>query len=314
MTTPRSVRMNLSAGLASVIVAAALVGLKLWAFGQTGALSVAASLADSAMDLMVSLGAMAAILYAAKPADEDHAFGHTSAEDLAALGQSIFIAIAAATIAWSAVDRLLAPAPGHLTDESLGMGVMGISILLTLGLVWWQGRVARRTGSRVVAADRLHYLGDLLPNIGAILSLWASSRFGMGQIDSVVALGAAAMLAVGAARIGKGAWDALMDRRADPDIVAGIGRIAESWPGVRGFHDLKTRTAGSRVFVNIHIELDGDQTLRDAHAIGAGLRRAILEAYPQADVIVHKDVARPASGTKVTLGLPDAPPRGTRPH
>ena len=74
---------NETLGLASVLVAGLLVGLKLWALGATGALSVAASLADSAMDLMVSLGAMAALIYAAKPADEDHAFGHTSAEDLA---------------------------------------------------------------------------------------------------------------------------------------------------------------------------------------------------------------------------------------
>jgi ferrous-iron efflux pump FieF len=178
------------------------------------------------------------------------------------------------------------------------MAVMVISILLTLGLIWWQGRVARKTGSRVIAADRLHYLGDLLPNLGAIASLWASSRFGLASVDSVVALGAAAMLALGAAKIGKGAWDALMDRRADPAIVAGIGKIAADWPGVRGYHDLKTRTAGSRIFVNIHIELDGDQTLREAHAIGASLRRSILAAYPQTDVIVHKDVAR----------SPDAPP------
>ena len=287
-----SVRMNISAGLASVLVAGTLVGLKLWALGQTGALSVAASLADSAMDLMVSLGAMAAILYAAKPADEDHAFGHSSAEDLAALGQAIFIIIAAGAIAWGAIARLMSPEPAALSDEGLGMAVMGISILLTLGLILWQGRVAKRTGSRVVAADRLHYLGDLLPNIGAIASLWASSRFGLTSVDSVVALGAAAMLVLGAAKIGKGAWDALMDRRADPAIVEGIARIAGEWPGVRGFHDLKTRTAGSRIFVNIHIELDGDQSLREAHAIGAALRRAILAAYPSADVIVHKDVAR----------------------
>jgi ferrous-iron efflux pump FieF len=305
MPLPASVRMNISAGAASVLVAGTLVGLKLWALGQTGALSVAASLADSAMDLMVSLGAMAAILYAAKPADEDHAFGHSSAEDLAALGQAIFIIIAAGAIAWGAVTRLMAPEPATLSDEGLGMVVMGISILLTLGLILWQGRVAKRTGSRVVAADRLHYLGDLLPNIGAIASLWASSRFGMVSVDSVVALGAAAMLALGAAKIGKGAWDALMDRRADPAIVAGIARIAGDWPGVRGFHDLKTRTAGSRVFVNIHIELDGDQSLRDAHAIGAALRRAILAAYPQADVIVHKDVAR--DGARLSPA-PDTPP------
>lgn len=294
MPLPQSVRMNMSAGIASVAVAAVLVGLKLYALGQTGALSIAASLADSAMDLMVSLGAMAAILYAAKPADEDHAFGHSSAEDLAALGQAIFIIIAAGVIAWGAVARLVADDPVTLASEGFGMVAMVISILLTLGLVWWQGRVARRTGSRVVAADRLHYLGDLLPNIGAIASLWASSRFGLSSIDSVVALGAAAMLALGAVKIGKGAFDALMDRRADPAIVAGIGRIAADWPGVRGYHDLKTRTAGSRIFVNIHIELDGDQTLREAHAIGASLRRKILETYPQADVIVHKDVARNA--------------------
>ena len=95
---------------------------------------------------------------------------------------------------------------------------------------------------------------------------------------------------IGALRIGKDAWDALMDRSADPAIIEGISRIAASWPGVRGYHDLKTRTAGSRVFVNLHIELDGDQSLREAHDIGAALRRAILAAYPQADVIIHKDV------------------------
>lgn len=291
MSDPHPVRLNLTAGAASVLVAALLVALKLWALGETGALSVAASLADSAMDLMISLAAMAALIYAAKPADEDHAFGHTSAEDLAALGQAIFILIAAGVIVFAATQRLLDPGTPQLQAQGRGMIVMGISVALTLGLVVWQGRVARATGSRVVAADRLHYLGDLLPNIGAILSLWASAAFGMGQIDSVVAIGAAVMLALGALRIGKGAFDALMDRRADPAIIAGIGRIATGWPGVHGYHDLKTRTAGSRIFVNIHIELDGHQTLREAHDIGAGLRRAILNAYPQADVIIHKDVA-----------------------
>jgi ferrous-iron efflux pump FieF len=291
MSDPRAPRLNLTAGLASVAVAATLVIVKLWALGETGALSVAASLADSAMDLMVSLGAMAAIIYAAKPADDDHAFGHTSAEDLAALGQSLFILISAGVIGWAAVVRLLNPTDQTLTREGAGMAVMALSVVLTLGLVLWQGRVARRTGSKVVAADRLHYLGDLLPNIGAIVSLWASRSFGLESIDAIVALAAAGMLAMGAVRIGKAAFDALMDRRADPAILAGIGEMAAAWPGVRGYHDLKTRTAGSRVFVNIHIELDGEQTLREAHDIGAALRRAILTAYPQTDVIIHKDVA-----------------------
>ena len=285
-------RMNLSAGLISVFVAAALVLLKLWALGETGALSVAASLADSAMDLMVSLGATAALIYAARPPDEDHAFGHSSAEDLAALAQSMFILISAVVIAVAALFRLWSPTPDTLMAEHSGMLAMAGSIALTLALVLWQSRVARRTGSRIIAADRLHYLGDLLPNIGAIVALWASTQFGLVSVDSVVALGSAAILVLGALRIGKGAFDALMDRRADPVLISSIAAMAANWPGVHGFHDLKTRTAGSRTFVNLHIELDGAQTLFDAHEIGASLRHAILEAYPQCDVIIHKDVFR----------------------
>jgi ferrous-iron efflux pump FieF len=290
--TASGLRLAISAGLASVLVAGVLVALKLWALAETGALSIAASLADSALDLMMSLGAAAAIVYAARPADEDHAFGHTSAEDLAALAQATFILVSSGVIGWTAIQRLNADTPHQLASEGRGLVVMVTSIVLTLGLVWWQGRVARRTGSKVVAADRLHYLGDLLPSLGAIAALWISGRYGIGSIDAVVALAAAAVMVIGALRIGKDAWDALMDRTADPRIVEGIAGIAADWPGVHGFHDLKTRTAGSRIFVNLHIELDGDQSLREAHDIGAGLRRAILAAYPQTDVIIHKDVFR----------------------
>ena len=292
MTNGNFDRLNISAGLASVAVAATLVVLKLWALGQTASLSVAASLADNALDLMMSTGGLIAIIYAARPADEDHAFGHTSVEDLAALAQSMFVAASGVVIGWVAVERLLGVTEARIAAESQGIAVMVLSIGLTLALVLWQRRVARRTGSKVVAADSLHYLSDLLPALGAIGALWVSSRFELSHVDSVVALASALVLLVGAVRIGKGAWDALMDRTADPALVDAIAAIARDWPGVSGFHDLKTRMAGSRVFVNIHIELDGDQTLREAHAIGAGLRRKIIETYPQCDVIVHKDVAR----------------------
>ncbi len=289
--TPNA-RLNLSAGLASVAVAICLVILKLWAFSETQALSVAASLTDSALDFMVSLGALAAIYYAARPPDDDHAFGHTSAEDLAALGQAVFILISGGVIGWAAVRRLLSDTPVTLMAEGRGMIMMAVSIALTLGLVLWQRHVARQTGSRVVAADSLHYLGDLLPAGGALLSLWASAKFGLPYIDSVVALGAAALLAIGALRIGKGAWDALMDRSVNPALIAGIEAIAKAHPGVHGYHDLRTRQSGSTVFVNLHIELDGSQTLNDAHTISAGLKHAIRQAYPQCDVIIHQDPVR----------------------
>jgi ferrous-iron efflux pump FieF len=313
VTDPALNRLNLSAAIASVAVALTLVGLKLWALLATGAISVAASLTDSALDLIVSGAAAVAVIYAARPPDDDHAFGHTSVEDLAALGQALFVAAAALAIGIGAAQRLITGPARPMAAETVGIAIMAGSAVLTLALVWWQGRVARLTGSRVIAADRLHYMGDLLPTLGALVALLASARWGLWQVDSIVALVAAAIMLRGAAGIGRAAWDALMDRRADPAILAGIGRIADGWPGVRGWHDLKTRTAGSRIFVHLHIELDGDQSLSAAHEIGAALRRAIIAAYPQADVIIHKDVAQAADAAPPVSGGHPAPGRTAGP-
>ena len=284
-------KLNISAGLASVTVSLLLVGLKLWALQATGALSVAASLADSALDLLVSVTGLMAIIYAARPADDDHRFGHTSAEDLAALGQALLLAGVALYIGYGAIVRLFADTPPQLKNESTGMAVMMISIIITLALVLWQRRVVRRTGSKVVAADSLHYIADLIPNIGAVLALAVSSFWQFPQLDSLVAILAAVILLHGAFRIGGAAFDALMDRSASPETMKTLAKIIENWPGLYGYHDLKTRTAGSTLFVQVHIELDGAQSLREAHDIGRDLKRGILKVYPQADVIIHKDLA-----------------------
>jgi len=287
-------RLNISAGLASVSVALILVLAKYWAFEHTGALSIATSLVDSALDLVMALGGLMAIFYAARPPDDEHTFGHTSAEDLAALGQSGFILLSSAVIAWSAMQRLLTPEPIEMQFETRGIAVMILSIMLTAALILWQRRVAKRTGSKVVAADSLHYVGDLVPNIGAIIALIAASTYDLHRLDSIVALGAAGMLAIGALRIGKSALDALMDRAAPLETITKIETIAANHPGLRGYHDLKTRMAGSKVFVHLHIELDGEQTLREAHDIGKALKAKICAAIPNCDVIIHKDVARDA--------------------
>jgi len=280
-------RLNLSAGLASVAVALLLVALKLWALAATGALSVAASLTDSTLDLIASLAGLAGIVYAARPPDEDHSFGHSSAEDLVSLGQALLVTASAAAIGWAAVGRLGEPQP--LSGERTGVAVMAVSVLVTAGLVLWQGRVERRTGSKIVAADRLHYLADLLPALGAMAALVAWGRFGIAWLDPAVAFATCLALVTGAGRIGIAAWNALMDRAAAPGLVAKVERIVAAYPGVKGYHDLRTRTAGERVFVQVHLELDGDQSLREAHAISAGVRRALLGAIRNADVIIHQD-------------------------
>jgi ferrous-iron efflux pump FieF len=294
--TDRFTALNLSAGIASVTVAVLLVALKLWALVATGALSIAASMTDNALDLMVSIGALAAIAYAARPADDDHTFGHTSAEDLATLLQAALVLTSAGMIGVLAGKRLLSGQPSEIAAQSEGVAVMLVSVLLTGGLIVWQRYVARCTGNRVVAADSLHYLSDLLPTLGVLLALTTSSVWGFDQIDSVVALAAALWMAFSGLRIGRGAWDALMDHAAAPEVIARIDGIAGNWPGVLAFHDLKTRTAGSRTFVSLHLELDGAMTLNAAHAIADGLEHRLEDEIPDAEVIIHLDPVGPGSG------------------
>lgn len=294
--TDTNMRLNLSAGVASVVVALALIALKLWALAATGALSVAASLVDNALDLLMSLGALAAIAYAARPADDDHAFGHSSAEDLAALTQAAVVLVSACAIAVLAILRLTATEAPVIMAEGAGVIAMLASVVLTGALVLWQRHVAKRTGNRVVAADSLHYLSDLLPTIGVLVALVASSVWGATRIDAVVALAAALWLARTGVGIGAGAWDALMDHAAPPQVLARIRNLADGWPGLAGWHDLKTRTAGSRLFVSLHVEINGQLTLNEAHAIADGLEHALEAALPGAEVVIHTDPVGPGSG------------------
>jgi ferrous-iron efflux pump FieF len=170
---------------------------------------------------------------------------------------------------------------------------MVLSVAATGGLVWFQRRVARATGSKVVAADSLHYLSDLLPAAGGIVALGASALFGVVMLDSLFSLVAAAVLMRGAWKIGGSAWAALMDRAAPADVERRIAETVAGFPEIRGFHDLKTRVSGTRTFVQLHIELDGQQSLYEAHEIGARLRLRILEAVPGSEVLVHKDPVMP---------------------
>lgn len=292
----RNQRLNLSAGLASVTVAVTLVALKLWAMIATGALSIAASLADNALDVMTSVGALAAIAYAARPADDDHTFGHTSAEDLAALLQSALVLLSSTMIAVVALRRLFATDASPVQAEGAGIAVMIVAMVLTGGLVLWQRYVARVTGNRVVAADSLHYLGDLLPTGGVLIALGTSALWGLARIDSLIALLAAAWLARSGLAIGRGAWDALMDHAAPPEVLRQIEAIVNDWPGLAGHHEVKTRMAGSRTFISMHVELDGRQTLNAAHAVADALEHALEHAIPGAEVIIHLDPVGPGSG------------------
>jgi ferrous-iron efflux pump FieF len=293
-TTPpgsdRARLLRLATG-ASVATAMLLIGAKLGAWLLTGAVSVLASLVDSLMDAAASAINLLAVRLSLQPADAEHRFGHGKAEPLAGLAQATFIAGSALFLLLQAAERLLHPRP--LEALGVGLGVMAFAIAATLALLALQRHVIRRTGSTAIRADSLHYATDLLTN-GSILLALGLAQLGWPVVDPVFALGVAAYILYSAWRIGLEALQLLMDRELPGATRRAILDAALAQDQVLGAHDLRSRSSGQTVFVQLHVELDGDLSLRRAHAVGAAVAERIRAVVPEAEVLIHTDPVSPA--------------------
>lgn len=279
----------------AVIAALILIVAKFAVWLMTDSVALLSSLIDSALDAFASLVNLLAIRQALVPPDREHRFGHGKAEPLAALAQSAFITGSAIFLLIEAARRLWQPQP--TSQEGIGIAVMVFSIAVTVGLVAYQAHVVRRTSSLAITADSLHYKGDLLINVSIIVSLVLSGWFGVTLADPVFALGIAGYLIFTAWGILREALDMLMDRELPADERQAILDIARREPAVLGVHDLRTRSAGQRRFVQMHLELDGAMSLKAAHDIADSVEAAVEAAFPAAEVIVHQD----------PFGIPDKP-------
>lgn len=271
---------------ASVAIALLLIVAKLFAWLVTGSVSILASLVDSIMDSLASLINLFAIRYSLKPADDEHRFGHGKAEPLAGLAQAAFICGSAVFLVLHAVDRLRYP--HALEDVTAGVFVIVFAIVVTLILLFIQRYVIRKTGSTAIKADSLHYASDLLTNLSIILALFLST-LGWTWADPVFAIGVALYITYSAFQIGYTAFQLLMDRELPDEIQAQIRELALNQKGVQGIHDLRTRQSGQTRFVQLHVELEGQLPLFEAHAIADRVEKAIQAALPETEVIVHED-------------------------
>lgn len=272
---------------ASVTVAILLILAKGYAYVVSDSLAMLGSLLDSTLDAVASLVNLFAVRHATTPPDADHRFGHEKAEPLAGLGQAAFILGSAVFLAFEAVQHLIRPAP--IGEGAVGVVVSVASILAIFGLLAYQRHVIRKTGSMLVAADALHYKSDLLTNIAVILSLVGTSRLNLPVIDAAVGLAIALVIGHSAVGLFRQAYDQLMDREVSAETLARIRAIVDAQPEVRDVHDLRTRMAGSRLFIQLHLELDPEITLLRAHRISDAVEAAILAAFPAADVLIHQD-------------------------
>jgi ferrous-iron efflux pump FieF len=272
---------------ASVGVVTILVIAKTVAWLVTDSVSVLASLLDSLLDAAASLINLVAVRHALVPADREHRFGHGKAESLAGMAQAAFIGGSSILLVLEALNRLAVPS--RLAHAEVGIAVTVLSILLTIVLVAYQRRVIRLTGSVAIDADSLHYQGDLLLNGSVILSLGLSGWLGWSLLDPLFAVAIAGFLLHSAWTISRKSLDRLMDRELPDGDRARLRAIALAHREVRAVHDLRSRSSGPDLFIQLHLEMDGAMTLQRSHEIADAVERDILDAYPNAEVIIHQD-------------------------
>lgn len=283
----KSSRLMVRAANAAVAVAFTLILLKTWAYHVSGAVSMLGSLMDSLMDILASLINLVAIRFAVTPADDDHRFGHGKAEAIAGLVQAMVIFLSALFLTVEAGSRLINPEP--VTEADQGITVLLISIVLTVMLVAYQRYVIRKTGSVAISADHVHYSGDILMNFGVILALILSEYMGYYYADPIIGLLVAGYLIYNVRQIAQNSIDMLMDREMDEADKTKIVSLIRAHAHVRGIHDMKTRKSGLNIFIQFHLELDGDITLSEAHHISDDVEAEIMAEYPEAEVLIHAD-------------------------
>ncbi|MEZ9082550.1 CDF family cation-efflux transporter FieF [Vibrio harveyi] len=279
-------RLVTMAAWTATIVATLLLIVKVITWWVTGSVSLLASLIDSMLDIAASVVNLIVVRYSLQPADREHTFGHGKAESLAALAQAMFISGSAVFLILNGVERFFRP--HELNAPELGVYVSLFAMVVTFGLVMFQKHVVRVTGSQAIAADSLHYQTDLYMN-GAIMVALGLSYFGVTQADAVFAVGIGIFILYSAFKMVSEAIQTLLDRKLPDEELEQIRQECLKVEGVLGVHQLRTRMSGPTRFIQLHLELDDNLRLIEAHHIADKVEDNLLELFPEVDVLIHQD-------------------------
>ena len=278
------------AGRASLLVAMTLIVMKLATFLMTGSVAILSTLFDSAQDLMTSGVNMIAIHQSIEPADDEHRFGHGKAQALGSLIQSFIIAGAALFLLFESVRRFCEPK--GLIHIGIGILITVIAIVVTALLVYFQSFVIHKTGSLSIKADRAHYSGDILMNIGVIISMLMSHYIGWMRVDAIFGIAVSFYLFFIVYQIAVEAFRMLMDTEVPGSFRHDIIELAYSFSEVTGVYGLKTRQSGSNAFVQFCVQLKNSMTLQEVHEITDNIEKKIQERFPGTEVIIHPEPER----------------------
>jgi ferrous-iron efflux pump FieF len=287
MRHPSSATLNRSAAFASIAVALLLVVLKARAAWVTGSSSMLGSLADTGLDLVASLATLAGVWIAAQPDDAEHRFGHGKAEALSAMFQVVLISISALAIGFRAVVQFVEG--DRVAAAGEGIGVSLVAIAATLALLAWQRHVIRKTASLAIATDHVHYQSDLLLNLAVIAALALDQYAGLSGADPLFGLAIALWLGWGAWGASQRAIEQLMDREWPDEKRERFLQVMAKHPELRGVHDMRTRTSGNRDFVQFHVWVDGNMSVRHAHKVMDEIEDKLRAEFPDVEILIHPD-------------------------
>jgi ferrous-iron efflux pump FieF len=283
--------MKTSAARLSIAIASVLIVIKTATGFLTGSITVWASLLDSAMDVFASIINLFAVRAAARPPDEDHAYGHGKAESLAGLFQAFVITASGLFLIWEAIRRIVFP---HETkSEGIGIASMFVAVVMSTLLVIRLKRAARKTDSPALAADATHYVTDIFTNAAALLALVVLYLFGWSIADPIFSIAISIYILATAFSVARESVDVLMDKKLPPEVDEKVAEIVNRYKdaGVVGVHDIRTRRSGSLKFIDIHLEISRTKTLEEAHTLTVHIIRDIESEIPRSRAQAHTDPA-----------------------
>ncbi|MFC2034931.1 cation diffusion facilitator family transporter [Chloroflexota bacterium] len=270
----------------SLAVIIGLIVLKVVVAVITGSISITAQAVDSFFDLFAVAITIFAVGVAGTPADEKHPFGHGKVEGIAAIVQAVLILTAGGLIIYSAVRRIIMDTTVELTEA--GMGVMLVSIVASIFLSRHLLKVSRATDSIALEASARNIAADVYTAAGVLVALVAIRFTGLAILDPVIALGVALFIFKAAYNVMRKSFEELVDVRlpqAEEDEI--VSCITEHSGQLAGFHEVRTRKAGSQRFIDLHLMLPKNSSVEEAHKMCDHLEQDVESRLPNSNMTIH---------------------------
>ncbi len=258
-----------------------LVGL------SSGSMAVVSSAIDSLLDIFMSFINFLAIKKADTPPDKNHLYGHGKIEDFAAIIQSVVIVITGGIVLNKAIEKFIKKST--INYSFWDIGIMVLSILVSYYLSSYLNKISKLTNSNALKADSLHYSSDLYSNAGVLISILISYYTKIHYFDFIIALIIGFVIIFSSLRILKQGIYGLTDISLSEDINKKIDEIIDAMPipPYAGYHKLRTRTSGSKRFIDFHLLVCRKATIDDAHELANNIEKKINENIEDVDIMIH---------------------------